>query len=104
MEEAIGEWEALVARDPNHAQYRLDLGIAYAIAGRGGDAELQWLAAVDLAPESTAPLANLATLYLDGGRRDDAAMVIDRIRRIDPSDPVLEDLEARLGAIQRENG
>ena len=94
---ATAAWEALVARDPHHAQYRLELGIAYAVAGRSEDAEREWEVASDLAPASTAPLVNLASLLLDDGRTDEAQSVVDEIRALDPADPVLPRLEARLG-------
>jgi hypothetical protein len=90
------EWEHLVDTDPNHARYRLELGIAQALAGDGAAAENSWLAAADLAPSATAPLTNLALLYLGEDRFEDAASVIARIRTLDPATPGLADLERSL--------
>ena len=93
LEIAIAEWEALVADDPVHARYRLELGNAHAISGDDAAAEEQWVAAANLAPRSTTPLTNLATLYIDNGRFAAAAAVLDRARAIDPTAPEIARLE-----------
>jgi O-antigen ligase len=92
----VADWESLVADDPYNARNRLELGLAYAVAGRSDDAEAQWLVALDLAPRSTAPAANLAGLYLDQGRRAEAEAMVDVVRSIDPEAAALAELEARL--------
>ena len=96
LEEAIAEWEALVATDPVHARYRLELGNAYAIAGNDERAETEWLRAADLAPRSTTPLTNLARLYLDNGRGAEAAAVLRRARSIDPTAPEIDRLSGQI--------
>ncbi len=101
---AVREWEALVDRDPHHADYRLQLGIAYAVSARPLEAEREWLAAAALAPSSSAPWTNLAVLYLDRGDLVAAQDAIDRIGDIDPSAPGLGELLDRLAGLRRENG
>jgi O-antigen ligase/Flp pilus assembly protein TadD len=92
LQEAISEWEALVATDPVHARYRLELGNAYAIAGNDVDAEEQWLVAADLAPRSTTPLTNLARLYVDGDRLLEAIEMLNMARAIDPTAAAIDRL------------
>lgn len=96
LQAAIGEWETLVAADPVHARYRLELGNGYAIAGNNTGAEEQWLAAADLAPRATIPLTNLATLYLSEERASDAAEMLRRARQIDPTAPEIARLEGQI--------
>ena len=96
LETAIGEWLDLVADDPVHARYRLELGNGYAIAGDGAAAEEQWVRAADLAPGSTTPLTNLATLYIANGRPDAAAAVLSRARQIDPTAPEIDRLAEQI--------
>ena len=92
LETAIGEWEDLVADDPVHARYRLELGNGYAIAGDEAGAEEQWVNAANLAPGSTTPLTNLATLYIANDRPDAAADMLNRARAIDPTAPEIDRL------------
>jgi O-antigen ligase len=96
LEASIAEWEALVADDPVHARYRLELGNGYAIAGNDAAAEEQWVRAADLAPNSTTPLTNLATLYINNGRHEAAADMLSRARVIDPTSPVIEQLSEQI--------
>ncbi len=96
LESAIAEWEALVTDDPVHTRYRLELGSGYAIAGDDAAAEEQWLTAADLAPTSTRPLTNLAALYLDAGRRAEAATALGRARALNPADPEVIRLTALM--------
>jgi hypothetical protein len=92
---AIAEWKALVAADPVHARYRLELGNGHAIAGNSVEAEEQWLAAADLAPQSTTPLTNLVSLYIDLERMAAATEMLERARLVDPTAPEIDRL-ARL--------
>jgi Flp pilus assembly protein TadD len=88
----------LVEDDPNSARNRFELGRAYYVGGQTAPAEAEWLEAMALAPHSTSPPANLALLYLDTGRPDEAADMIDSVRAIDPSASILGELQARLEA------
>ena len=73
LADAQRRWEALVASDPYHAEYRLHLGVALAIAGDQAAAEAAWLAAVDLAPTDGRAAGLLVDLYRSQGRSEDAA-------------------------------
>ncbi len=101
---AIGEWEALVARDPNHAQFQLELGIAYAVAGRGDDAADVWLFAADLAPSSGAPWANLASLAVDRMDPEAAERALAELELREPDSDLIDPLRDRIAVLQRDNG
>jgi hypothetical protein len=62
LDTAIADLRALVRDDPNHAGHHLQLGVAYALAGRDDDAAEQFRIAADLAPHSAAPAENLEHL------------------------------------------
>lgn len=104
LDAAVGEWEALVVRDPNHAQFRLELGIAYAVAGRPADAETEWSAAAALAPTSGAPWANLASLFIDQADPDAAEAAVAELETRDPESELIGVLRSRIDALRRENG
>lgn len=95
LDDAITAWSALVAYDPNNAAYRLQHGVVLARAG-DPSAEVEFLAAEDLAPASPVPAVNLAVLYLVDGRRVEAAAAAERARAIDPEAPGLAEVDARL--------
>jgi O-antigen ligase/Flp pilus assembly protein TadD len=101
---AVAEWETLVARDPNHAQFRLELGIAYAVAGRPDDAETAWRAAAALAPASGAPWANLASLFIDRSDPDAASAALAELVAREPDSELIEPLRTGIDALGRENG
>jgi Flp pilus assembly protein TadD len=101
---AVDEWEALVAEDPNHAQFRLELGIGYAIAGRPDDAEAAWRAAAALAPASGAPWANLASLFIDRADPDAASAALAELATREPESELIAPLRAHIDALERENG
>lgn len=85
--EARAEIERLVALDPRSAALWLQAGAAAAATGDAATAEAAWLRAEELAPASPAPAINLALLYLEGGRLDDAREAADRAGRVAPGDP-----------------
>jgi Flp pilus assembly protein TadD len=53
---------AVVADDPNNPELRLQLGVAYALAGNDAAARDEFERAHDLAPDDPAPLENLGHL------------------------------------------
>jgi O-antigen ligase len=93
---AVTAWERLTADDPNNARNHLELGVAYALDGQVLRAESEWLVAADLAPRRAAPWMNLAVLYLELGRDEDAGFAADRVAEIDPAHPGLSELRNRL--------
>lgn len=93
---ATDEWQALIDDDPVHARYHLELGNAYVLAGSNQGAEIEWGIAAMLAPTSTAPLTNLAALLVDNGRIDEARVILDEARAIDPDAPEIARIEALI--------
>ena len=72
--EAFGD-----ARRNAPASWRAAAGLAdaYLATGRSLEAEREYLAAIDLAPDEPAPLTALATLMLEDGRTRDAVELLD---------------------------
>jgi O-antigen ligase/Tfp pilus assembly protein PilF len=93
---AVAAWEDRVIADPFNAEDHLQLGLADVLAGDVAGAESAWLTAEDLAPSSPVPAANLAVLYLDTGRIDEAAAALARARTIAPDDPKLDEIQQRI--------
>ena len=96
LEVALEAWRLRTVADPFNGGTQLEYGVALALSGEVAAAETAWIAAADLAPTSVAPLRNLATLYLETGNTDRAGEVVDRALAIDPDDPALLDLAARI--------
>ncbi len=94
---AIALWEALVEGDGFHAEYRRQLGNAYALAGELDAAAGQLIAAAALAPRSTSALVGLARVYAAAERIDEARVVLAQIAAIDPDLPELPQLRQLLG-------
>jgi Flp pilus assembly protein TadD len=87
---------AELRRDPLHAQLRVLEGRAARLAGDDAAAEQAWTLAEDLAPRSPIPAVNLAALYLDQGRLDEARAAIERAEHVAPDDPLVEAVRARV--------
>jgi tetratricopeptide (TPR) repeat protein len=90
---------AAVARDPNDAQLRLLEGRAARLVDDDAAAEQAWRAAEALAPRSAAALVELATLYLDQRRFDDARTALERAAERAPSDARVATVRARLDRV-----
>ena len=93
-----GFYERLLASDPNNAQNQLRAGAAFSLAGSSSAAEEAFLRASDLAPTSSVPLANLARLYLDIGRLENALEAYESAVAIDPTSPGLDEIAELLRA------
>ena len=74
---AILRLQLLLGRDPDNATLHALLGTADARTGDAAGAEREWLRALDLAPDSTGPRANLITLYRQQGRDTEANQLED---------------------------
>lgn len=70
--EALSYLEAAARLDPERAQVQMDLGFAYRQLDRDHEAEEAFSAAVRLAPQASDSHANLASLFVEQGRFDDA--------------------------------
>ena len=93
---AVDAWQRLIATDPHNARNRLEVGVAYAAAGRTTEAETAWLEAADLAPTSAAPWVNLAVLYVELDRVADAGAALQRAEAIDPAYPGLDEVRNQI--------
>ena len=71
-------------------------GRAARLAGDDAAAEAAWRVAEDLAPRSPFPPADLALLYFDQGRLDEARAAVARASRIAPDDPFVLAVRARV--------
>jgi len=94
----VGFYERLLETDPHNAQNLLRAGAAYSLAGSSAAAEEAFLRASDLAPTSAVPLANLARLYLDTGRLENALEAYESAVAIDPTSPGLDEIAGLLRA------
>ena len=104
FEAARTSWRSLSTGDPNNAQYRLEFGIALAASGDLEGAEAEWIATADLAPTSAVPWTNLAALYLETDRYDDASSALDSAAALDPANPALAVIREQLNeAVRSEN-
>jgi tetratricopeptide (TPR) repeat protein len=96
--EAIAEYQKALARDPMHADARLNMATAFARQGRIDVAldELTRLVAQD--PDNAAARTNLGVLLIQQGRIEQARVQLEAALR---SDPGLEPARQALDAIQR---
>ena len=69
---AVQRIQQLLDHDPNNAALHALLGTAGVRTGDEATAEREWLRALDLAPSSTGPRANLVLLYRQQGRDREA--------------------------------
>lgn len=95
---ALAAWADLVTDDPNNAQHHLQYGLALTLSGDVSGAAQAWLLAENLAPASPVPATNLAILYLDTGRLDEASAALNRAAAIEPGNPTVLELQRRLAA------
>ncbi len=79
---ALSEWA--VAAAPNSATFAMNLGIACKRAGNAAHAEEQLLRAIALDPSMTQAYAELAVLYDEQNRPDEARKIIDRFLAWNP--------------------
>lgn len=96
LDEAVTAWDELVTDDPTNPQHLLELGVALVLTGDEAGAETAWLAAERFAPTSAVPATNLALLYMQGGRFEDAETALARGLAIDPRNPALLQLQREL--------
>lgn len=85
--QALATAKRMVEDDPNNADNRLRMGLAYYLAGDLSKAEDEFRRSAYLGPRSVVPLVNLAALYLEQGRREEAAEAVAMASSIDSEDP-----------------
>lgn len=85
-----------LADDPLNPDLLLQLGLVDAATDDGAAAVTAWTDAADLAPESAAPRANLAALYLRQGRTQLARTMATQALALDPGEETAITVMAKL--------
>ena len=75
VEEALADYDAVIAEDPNYAEYHFDRGNLLRTLDRDGDALLAYERAMELSPPFPEVYYNRADIHLD--REDTAAALAD---------------------------
>lgn len=83
QQDAIELFTGLVAANPNLTDAYNDRGFAYVLTGDAERAEADFKEAIALDPDSERALANLASLYFNTGRKDEARPYVRRLLDID---------------------
>jgi tetratricopeptide (TPR) repeat protein len=86
---SIGLWESVVAGAPPRPDYEdayVNLGAAYAEAGRLGEAREALERAVTIDPDNAGALYNLGVMRYAAGEKESAAESFRRATRADPAD------------------
>jgi Flp pilus assembly protein TadD len=96
--EARTEVDRAVRDDPYNAELRVLQGRAARLDGDEQAAEQAWRVAEDLAPRSPVPPADLALLYLDQLRFDEASSAVARALALGPDDTFVAAVRARVDA------
>ena len=80
-DEALVELERAIELDPDHPMPYLPQGLAYAMKGMPEEALASLRKALSLAPDSPELVAQIAYVSGSSGRRDEARMLLDDLRR-----------------------
>ena len=79
LDQAISEFQKIVALDPKSVEDRMVLGQLYTVKHQNEKAEEQFKAAHDLDPDSEEVVLNLSRLYAENGDLAHAAKVIEAV-------------------------
>ena len=82
--EAIGEYEKALARDPMHADARMNLGTAFARQGRTDLAVRELTRLVDQDPDNAVARTNLGVVLIQQGKVDQARVQLEAALRTNP--------------------
>jgi tetratricopeptide (TPR) repeat protein len=96
--EAIAEYEKALARDPMHADARLNMATAFARQGKMDVALRELTRLVDQDPDNAMARTNLGVVLLQQGKVEQARVQLEAAVR---SDPGLEPARQALDSIQR---
>lgn len=96
--EAIAEYEKALARDPMHADARLNMATAFARQGRMDVALRELTRLVEQDPDNAMARTNLGVVLLQQGKVEQARVQLEAAVR---SDPGLEPARQALASIQR---
>ena len=95
LDQAISEFQKIVALDPKSVEDRMVLGQLYTVHHQNEKAEEQFKAARDLDPDSEEVVLNLSRLYADNNDVEHAAKVLESV----PESERTPKMEFALGAI-----
>jgi tetratricopeptide (TPR) repeat protein len=79
LDQAIGEFEKIVALQPKSVEDHMVLGQLYTVKHEGKKAEEQFKTAQEIEPDSEEVVLNLARLYAEGGDVSRAAKMIEAV-------------------------
>jgi cytochrome c-type biogenesis protein CcmH/NrfG len=101
FQQAIEWYQKSLALNPNNVDARTDLGTAYYYLGQPAQALKEYNQSLAMNPNHKPTLANLVVVNLEGTHDLRAArQAWDRLRSLDPSNPVLEGLKQKLDTAQ----
>lgn len=83
LDQAIGEFEKIVALQPKSVEDRMVLGQLYTVKHQTAKAEEQFKVAQDIEPDSEEVVLNLARVYAEGNDLDRAVKVIEAVPQAD---------------------
>ncbi|HXJ96230.1 MAG TPA: tetratricopeptide repeat protein [Terriglobia bacterium] len=84
-DQAIAEYQKLIADDPTNASFHSNLGTAYASQGKAAEAESECAKAAQIAPaDGTRCYFNLGAIANNAGKMDDAASAFKKATELDP--------------------
>jgi tetratricopeptide (TPR) repeat protein len=95
LDQAIGEFQKIVALDPKSVEDRMVLGQLYSVKHQNDKAEEQFKAAQNLDPDSEEVVLNLSRLYAENGDLAHAAKVIEAVAESERTPK----MEFALGAV-----
>lgn len=95
LDQAIAEFQKIVALDPRSVEDRMVLGQLFTVKHQNEKAEEQFKAARDLDPDSEEVVLNLSRLYAENGDLAHAAKVIEAV----PESERSPKMELALGAV-----
>jgi Tfp pilus assembly protein PilF len=98
--ELIPELQAAIRREEGSFMHHNWLGLAYRRQGDLGRAEEELRRAIELGPDQVGPAANLGSIYLQEGRVDEAAQLLEKaLGRDSASAEVRTNLIVALGRL-----
>jgi len=100
-DEAVANFEEVVALRPDSAEHHRWLADAYAASGRGADAQVSYERALAIDPESIPALMGLGATQLAGGQYREAQRNLQRAVELDKDEAMANFL---LGSAQELNG
>lgn len=104
-EQAIEWYERALALDPKNVNAHTDLGTAYFYTGRSQDALQEYRKSLEINPQHQPTLLNMIVVNLEGTHDLNAAQAAwDRLHRLNPSNPALENLKQKLDAARAPSG